>query len=219
VEEEARQLVLLQLQSHARDASDELGLLKQVRRGHVPGDAVGTLRRLLLTFVLCWWWWQEVELLRHMASLRDAQNDQRRAGPGPGPGSSSNNTSAGDGRDGRYPAVPGLPSRVDPPVGGEGLGGLDVTRASKIGDQVVLRWPLTPISFLPSLPFCCLLPGCYYFSHTHTFPFHCLRVSVGRCSRETVRSTVFRDSIAPPTMTLEEYGDIQKAEALARAQQ
>jgi hypothetical protein len=34
-----------------------------------------------------------------------------------------------------------------------------------------------------------------------------------------VRSTVFRDSIAPPTMTLEEYGDIQKAEALARAQQ
>ena len=100
-----------------------------------------------------------------MASLRDAQNDQRRAGPGPGPGSSSNNTSAGDGR---YPAVPGLPSRVDPPVGGEGLGGLDVTRASKIGDQVVLRWPLAPHSFLPRLSFCYRAATAY--THTH-IPF------------------------------------------------
>jgi hypothetical protein len=36
-------------------------------------------------------------------------------------------------------------------------------------------------------------------------------------SRETVISSVFRDSIAPPTMSLEEFGDIQKAEAEERS--
>eukprot|EP00596_Hydrurales_sp_CCMP1899_P008865 CAMPEP_0119036962 /NCGR_PEP_ID=MMETSP1177-20130426/5011_1 /TAXON_ID=2985 /ORGANISM="Ochromonas sp, Strain CCMP1899" /LENGTH=356 /DNA_ID=CAMNT_0006997549 /DNA_START=148 /DNA_END=1215 /DNA_ORIENTATION=- len=36
-------------------------------------------------------------------------------------------------------------------------------------------------------------------------------------SRETIVSSVFRPSISAPTMTLEEYGDIQKAEAEARS--
>lgn len=36
------------------------------------------------------------------------------------------------------------------------------------------------------------------------------------CSRETVK--VFGTHIAPPTMTLEEFGDLQLADAMDRAQ-
>lgn len=36
------------------------------------------------------------------------------------------------------------------------------------------------------------------------------------CSRDTVKATVFGSHIAPPTMTLEEFGDQQKADALGR---
>ena len=38
-------------------------------------------------------------------------------------------------------------------------------------------------------------------------------------SRETVKATVFGAHIAPPTMTLEEFGDLEKADALAREAQ
>jgi hypothetical protein len=36
-------------------------------------------------------------------------------------------------------------------------------------------------------------------------------------SRETVKSTVFGMGIAPPTMSLDEFGDLQKQEAEERA--
>jgi hypothetical protein len=38
-------------------------------------------------------------------------------------------------------------------------------------------------------------------------------------SRDTVKATVFGSHIAPPTMSLEEYGDRQRAEALEREAQ
>lgn len=42
-------------------------------------------------------------------------------------------------------------------------------------------------------------------------------ITVGECSRDTVKATVFGSHIAAPTMTLEEYGDLQKIEAEARS--
>mgnify|MGYP003711413801 CR=1 FL=1 len=38
-------------------------------------------------------------------------------------------------------------------------------------------------------------------------------------SRDTVKANVFGSHIAPPSMTLEEFGDQQKAEALERQAQ
>ncbi len=37
-------------------------------------------------------------------------------------------------------------------------------------------------------------------------------------NRETIKSTIFGSSIAPPTMSLEEFGDIQLREAIEREQ-
>ena len=42
-------------------------------------------------------------------------------------------------------------------------------------------------------------------------------ITVGEYSRDTVKATVFGSHIAAPTMTLEEYGDLQKIDAEARS--
>lgn len=73
--------------------------------------------------------------------------------------------------------------------------GISVTRTFKVGDQIMFR-------FAPS-PFNCSI-GCAELCAFY-FP-----------SRETVKSSVYGSHIAAPTMSLEEYGDQVKAEALER---
>ena len=104
MEEETRQLVMLQLQSYARDAQDELGMLGQ-----------------------------EMVLLQHMNALRTCADSSE--------ANSSSSSSTGTSSS-RYPSVPGLPDRsvsdtMNGPVTSQGL---TITKASKIGDQVVLRY-------------------------------------------------------------------------------
>ena len=104
MEEETRQLVMLQLQSYARDTQDEQGMLEQ-----------------------------EMVLLQHMNALRTCADSSEAS-------SSSTGTS-----NSRYPSVPGLPDRsVSDTMGGPAASqGLTITKASKIGDQVVLRYAYT----------------------------------------------------------------------------
>lgn len=75
--------------------------------------------------------------------------------------------------------------------------GISVTRTFKVGDQIMFR--------------CVPLPQHFKFLQYLT---DCVIVSL--TSRETVKATVFGSSIAPPSMSLEEFGDQQKAEAIER---
>ena len=101
MEEETRQLVMLQLQSYARDTQDELGMLEQ-----------------------------EMVLLQHMNALRTTADSSEASS------SSTGNSNS------HYPSVPGLPDRsvLDTMGGPPASQGLTFTKASKIGDQVVLRY-------------------------------------------------------------------------------
>jgi hypothetical protein len=82
--------------------------------------------------------------------------------------------------------------------------GISVTRTFKVGDQVMFRW--ATLSFIPLPNTVCNVTAL------------CERV-VLHSSRDTVKATVFGSHIAPPTMSLEEYGDRQRAEALEREAQ
>ena len=75
----------------------------------------------------------------------------------------------------------------------------------------MIKWCLGTLPFNDSSSFIYFVNQCHhlFFSFESILPLS--------TSRETLVSSVFRDSIAPPTMTLEEYGDIQLAEAQERA--
>ena len=111
MEEESRQLMILQLQSYARDAQDELGMLEQ-----------------------------EMVLLQHMAQLRSETGTGNGTADSNGKNGSSGSVAGSSSS--RYPSVPGLPDRSPIPGGNGASQGLSVTKASKIGDQVILRYPL-----------------------------------------------------------------------------
>ncbi len=120
MEDESRQLMILQLQSYARDAQDELGILEQ-----------------------------EVVLLQHMAQLRSGTGAGNGAADSNGKSGSNgawSNGSAAGSSSSRYPSVPGLPDRslLERGAGPVTPQGLTVTKASKIGDQVILRYPSLP---------------------------------------------------------------------------
>jgi hypothetical protein len=65
------------------------------------------------------------------------------------------------------------------------------------------------------------LAGSCVYPAIHSFPItsHYCPLVPHPHSRETVKATVFGSHIAPPTMTLEEFGDREKADALAREAQ
>ncbi len=49
-----------------------------------------------------------------------------------------------------------------------------------------------------------------YITPLHVVTFYCTR------SRETIKATVFGSSIAPPSMTLEEFAELELADARRR---
>ena len=68
--------------------------------------------------------------------------------------------------------------------------GLTVTRLMKVGDEIISKY----------------VAQCFVFLFTSA-------------RRETIKASVFRPTLAPPTMTLAEFGDIERENAIARQQQ
>lgn len=148
-DEELRELLTLRLQSCARDAINELAMMKE-----------------------------EMRILEHMAELREleeefpAQDTQNTT-------SKTNVTATGSGS--AAVSIPsehlqqlGLPGPTPEPLKPGSGPGLNITKTSKVGDQVVL-------------------------------------------TRDTVRATVFEPRMKGPTMTLEEFADIERAQAEERS--